>query len=85
MSNKFVLVPMRNVTEPFKEGTYRLYTDRYWICTGKNELLFYRGFAPQCNRTETITSKVFDKMKADPNYPGKKIVYLKKAFVEVVS
>jgi hypothetical protein len=73
--SSFTLLPIQKATSPpAKDGTFQIYTNRYWEVYNKN-LLFYNGSSPQCNRDKKVVEKMGFKY-------GTEIVFLEKVFVE---
>ena len=58
--DKFVKVPMSELTSVNGGGYYFIYHNMYWAITDDNELLFYRKkyVSPQCNSSKEIVERV---------------------------
>jgi hypothetical protein len=54
LSDKYKRVPLVELTAP-KGGLANVYKDHWWIVTDKDEALFWKGHAPQCNKDKRIT------------------------------
>lgn len=53
---RFKRVSITEVTTP-GEGRVCL-LNRWWIVTDQEEVLFFRGFSPQCNHDRSITERL---------------------------
>ena len=65
-------VPIEKAVKP-KDG-YVVMADRWWIVVDEC-ILFYRGYAPQCNDVKAITESIRDRM-----YPGAEVRFLPMVF-----
>lgn len=53
MDSKWIRMSMDEVTTP-KSGRI-CYTDRWWVVTRNNEVLFYKSYtSPQCNHNKAV-------------------------------
>jgi hypothetical protein len=59
-----------------KNGLFDIHIDHYWIVTKDDEVLIYRDFSPQCNMSETLTTKLRDKIYPDCDVKQIPVIYL---------
>jgi hypothetical protein len=69
-----VRVPIKDILFPF-DGA-RVVTDCYWVVEA-GHVLYYRGFAPQCNAIKEIAIRLAGKL-----YPDCEIRHLPVAYVK---
>lgn len=69
-----VKVPIKEATTP-TDGS-RVYANRYWTVMDEC-ILFWRGFAPQCNSNEDIAKKVRDKLYPECDVRFFEVIYHK--------
>lgn len=59
---KFTTMPIAELVCPTKDGYFFRMSDRYWVVTNNEEVLFYGNtrspyHAPQCNLNDAIASR----------------------------
>lgn len=73
----FKKVPISEAIEtPTKSGHYDLVTDSWWGVTEDDCILYYRGYARQCNTNKSITDSII----SGDDHPGVKSVFLEKVW-----
>ena len=81
-TDRYKKVKISDASTPIN-GICMIYTNRYWIVTPDDEILFYRpsknsSGSPQCNDNGEIASSLRDKL-----YPGFHVVQLPVVFQKV--
>lgn len=69
-------LPLDKATAEPGEGTWEVYTDRWWAHEPGKGLLFFRK-SPQCNRNENIARHVAERCHPDAEVIFVPRVYLK--------
>lgn len=64
MNDKWIKIPIEDITTP-KMGRI-CYTDRWWVLTPNNEVLFYKSYtSPQCNINKAVIDHALLKLHAE--------------------
>lgn len=61
---------------PTKSGHYDLVTDSWWGVTEDDCILYYRGYARQCNMNKSVADSIIS-MK---NHPAVKLMFFEKVW-----
>ena len=73
--NEFEYTKIEDLTTP-KNGAFNVYVDFWWIVTPDGELMFYRGYAAQCNADKRISDSMCERIYSDCSVQQIPVVYI---------